>query len=367
MVGMLEGKTWRIKEFCADVSESDIRVQDEEVLRLLLVDRTMTAYNGRWTNIKWCTDDYAVARPGIAGFAADDEIRMDQISSGDGVDLKVITPRIAKNAEEQHRRSVQRAEVFTPSWVCNEQNNLIDQAWFGRDQDLFNEPNPYYGSSIAVSPEQNLRWKPLLGAKHFIKFSRQKSRSREAYVKSPRLEVSCGEAPYLTSRYDTTQLDCWIHPHYRIGILDRKLRVISEKKAKKNFDAKTWCAWASEALKSCYGFEWQGDNIILARENMLYAALEYFKVDFKNAEVPIEVVREWANIISWNIWQMDGIRQVVPNTCHETRRETPRLDGTCDIVISQCPGCKSGDVTKHNGVRCLVKDWAADKTIIFGD
>lgn len=23
------------------------------------------------------------------------------------------------------------AEVFTPSWVCNKQNNLVDEKWFG--------------------------------------------------------------------------------------------------------------------------------------------------------------------------------------------------------------------------------------------
>ena len=28
--------------------------------------------------------------------------------------------------------------MFTPSWVCNAQNNLIDDAWFGR-KGVFNE------------------------------------------------------------------------------------------------------------------------------------------------------------------------------------------------------------------------------------
>ena len=30
------------------------------------------------------------------------------------------------------------AEVFTPSWICNAQNNLIDNAWFER-KDVFNK------------------------------------------------------------------------------------------------------------------------------------------------------------------------------------------------------------------------------------
>lgn len=317
----------------------------------------MTAHNGRWTNIRWCTDDYALARPGAVGFAPDDEILMDLISSPDGTDLKVITPRVAKSAEEQRRRSVQRAEVFTPSWVCNEQNNLVDEAWFGRKENLFNVPNPLYGAQLVLSPQQNLRWKPLLGSRNFIKFSRDKARCREAYIKALRLEVSCGEAPYLTSRYDTTQLDCWLYPKYRIGLLDRKLRVISEKFKKKRFDEQTWCAWASEALKSCYGFEWQGDNIVLARENMLYAVLEAFRDDYKSSGVPVETVREWAGIISWNIWQMDGIKFVAPNTCGRNR----------DMLgnATPCQGCKKNDTTRHDGVRCRVMDWELGKPVLF--
>ena len=37
----------------------------------------------------------------------------------------------------QQQRSREMAEVFTPSWICNKQNNLIDNAWFGREN-VFN-------------------------------------------------------------------------------------------------------------------------------------------------------------------------------------------------------------------------------------
>lgn len=49
----------------------------------------------------------------------------------------VITPRVAKSKESQTTRIRGMAEVFTPSWVCNKQNNLIDCAWFGREN-IFN-------------------------------------------------------------------------------------------------------------------------------------------------------------------------------------------------------------------------------------
>ena len=50
---------------------------------------------------------------------------------------KVIQPRITKTYKKQNIRTREKAEVFTPSWVCNEQNNLIDEQWFGR-KDVFN-------------------------------------------------------------------------------------------------------------------------------------------------------------------------------------------------------------------------------------
>jgi hypothetical protein len=39
------------------------------------------------------------------------------------------------------------------------------------------------------------------------------------------MEISCGEAPYLVSRYDTVSGNI-ISVDDRIGLLDRKLRVV---------------------------------------------------------------------------------------------------------------------------------------------
>ena len=55
-----------------------------------------------------------------------------------GPNSMIIRPRVAKETNEQLRRTRDKAEVFTPSWVCNEQNNLVDEAWFGR-KDVFNK------------------------------------------------------------------------------------------------------------------------------------------------------------------------------------------------------------------------------------
>lgn len=78
------------------------------------------------------------------------------------------------------------------------------------------------------------------------------------------MEITCGEGPYLVSRYDTTTGD-FIPVEERIGLLDRKLRVISENTETSG----EWLEMAQKAYKNIYAFEWQGDNLLLAREALL--------------------------------------------------------------------------------------------------
>ncbi len=115
----------------------------EEVLALLLKDHS----TGR--NIIWATDDYAERGN---GFCAGDEIRLAQIVDKDN---PVIRPRIDKSAAEQRQRVVKRAEVFTPSWICNKQNNLVDAAWFG-----WKKPNasPFNAEIAKFDPETEFGW-----------------------------------------------------------------------------------------------------------------------------------------------------------------------------------------------------------------
>ena len=48
-----------------------------------------------------------------------------------GTDL--IQPRVSKSLEKQAARTREKAEVFTPSWICNKMNNHCDAEWFGRE------------------------------------------------------------------------------------------------------------------------------------------------------------------------------------------------------------------------------------------
>ena len=181
----------------------------EEVLAVLLKDRS----TGR--NLIWATDDYAERGD---GFGAGDEMRIEQIVDKDN---PVIRPRVDKSPDEQRQRVVKRAEVFTPTWICNKQNNLVDAAWFGWKKP---DSSPFNTEVAKFDPETEFGWKSTCG-KGNIKFP--KGKTWQEYVKAPRLEVSCGEAPYLASRYDTVSGRV-IPIGERIGLLDRKLRVITE-------------------------------------------------------------------------------------------------------------------------------------------
>ncbi len=107
-------------KFNLDVIEEDIRAYDRALLDVLLFDRSSRK------NIIWVTDSYVDLGK---GYAVGDEVRPELIT---GANRKLIQPRIAKSLEAQDSRTKDSAEVFTPSWVCNNRNNLIDDSWFGR-------------------------------------------------------------------------------------------------------------------------------------------------------------------------------------------------------------------------------------------
>lgn len=126
-----------------------------------------------------------------------------------------------------------------------------------------------------------------------------------------RLEITCGEAPYLCNRYDAVTGEYNEKVKYRIGILDRKLRIVSENTK----DSKEWILWAKIALRATYGFEWQGDNLLLAREALFFTFEEHYIAQFgekKFNQNKMRIMPGAAYIISWNVWQMDGLTYGLP-------------------------------------------------------
>ena len=322
-----------MKQIDADIREDEILSIAPDLLSMLLKDHTLSSESEQ-VNIFWATDDYASRG---AGYQYADQITIEAITVENGT---VIVPRSVKSREAQQQRSKEMAEVFTPSWICNKQNNLIDEAWFGRTNVFNTEVDLTDGSHDWIPNEAKITF--------------PEGKTWRDYVNENRLEITCGEAPYLVSRYDTVT-GSPIPIAKRIGLLDRKLRVVSEN----TNNTTDWLKAAQAAFQSTYGFEWQGDNLLLAREAMLYTFLDYFRAKFGH-EPQLKSLLYIAYIISWNIWQMDGLKGVIPNSCGERRTIVADLFGTSEEV-THCEGCKTGDIKKHNGIYALIKDWNAPK------
>ena len=311
-----------------EINSKYIYSLDSRVLKILLKDKTTKK------NIIWATDEYAYLG---TGYSAADEIYPSDI---EGI-ASIITPRVAKSKESQTTRIRGMAEVFTPSWVCNKQNNLIDCAWFGREN-VFN-----------IETENG--WQTI---EQKVLFTSEKGKSWQDYVRANRLEITCGEAPYLTSRYDSVSGEI-IPVKDRIGFLDRKLRIVSE-----NVDSeKEWYFWAKKAVQSVYGFDWQGDNVLLARENLLFTFIEHYEDKFEVPPIP-EYLLDIAKVLAWNVFQMDGIKYVVPNSCKNETVKTETLFGV-ETKEERCIGCQKNDSGKHNGIYCRTYDWVANESVEF--
>ena len=310
-----------------DVKENNVFKIDNELLSILLKD------NSSNKNILWATDTY---KKYGTGFSEKDYITTEKVTGYYG---NVVKPRTKKTKEERELRIRNKAEVFTPSWMCNIQNNEVDKCWL--------DENSYFNI------EKKESWK---SSNKKIKF--KDGKNWIDYIKAIRLEISCGEAPYLVSRYDAVTGDI-IPIKDRIGLLDRKLRVLSENTS----EEKEWVEMSFLAYKSIYGFDWQGDNVLIARENLLYSFVDYYKEKF--SKIPnIEILREIAHIISWNIWQMDGVKYVIPNSCKNERIIDYTLFGTEETII-ECSGCKKNSLLNHNGIYCKVMNWESNRTNKF--
>ncbi|OIP83307.1 MAG: restriction endonuclease subunit M [Porphyromonadaceae bacterium CG2_30_38_12] len=315
---------FKINKNEADIKENDIREQCPEVLETLLRDHTTQQ------NIFWATENYHYLGESYA-FAA--PILPELITGDKG---NVIMPRVQKDKEMQQSRVRDMAEVFTPSWICNAQNNLIDGAWFGHENAFNTEITNPDGTHTWIVNREKVTFPEGKTWKH--------------YNRDTRMEMTCGEAPYITSRYDTTTGE-FIPIENRIGLLDRKLRVVSE-----NADSTgEWLEATQTAYQNTYAFEWQGDSLLLAREAMLYTFIENYVQKFGNQPL-LKSIQYIAYIISWNVWQMDGLKGVVPNSCGERKKIERELFGEKEI-ITPCEGCKTDNIHKHNGVYCLIKDW----------
>ena len=244
---------------------------------------------------------------------------------------EVVLPRMMKQTDTQQQRTRKKGEVFSPAWVCNKMNNALDADWFpglGAEESAgqFTVELPQ-GWQTVETPVQF----PACGGR---------APAWVQYVQSRRLEVTCGEAPFLASRYDAATGEM-IPVARRIGILDRKLRVVSENAATED----EWRKYATHAVQSTYGYEYQGDNLLLARVNLLLTYAEHLQARWQRKPTE-EELQPIATIISWNLWQMDGLRLSVPGGKPQPEAEQLDLFSMFGAAEPQPPT-----------VSCKVKNW----------
>ena len=159
-----------------DIKEDELLAMGNGILDTLLFDRTTDE------NIIWATDDYASMGDSYTFFQ---HITPELIT---GANHNVIQPRVAKSEEERKKRARKMAEVFTPSWICNNMNNGVDEKWFKR-KPVFNVVSTKEGKHV---------WAPISEKVTF-----PEGKTWQEYVSMGVIEITCGEAPFLASRYDT--------------------------------------------------------------------------------------------------------------------------------------------------------------------
>ena len=289
---------------------------------ILLQDKTTKK------NIIWATDAYSSHGEHCSDTS---HIRPESFTRGN---IVVLRPRIEKAADQQQERTRKKAEVFTPVWLCNQMNNHLDSEWFGRE-DVFNRDN------------EDGTWATFEDPIHI-----PEGKTWQEYVDSRRLEITCGEAPYLVSRYDAATGKFIVPPLRRIGLLDRKLRIVNENAENK----KEWIKWVQRAFQSCYGYEWQGDSLLIARINLLMTFYDYYTEKWNEDPEP-ELLKSIANIIAWNLWQMDGLKDTVPfGKPYQEHRQMTLLEAFEPVKKPQ-----EGDVA----LPCKIYDWRRDNSLQF--
>lgn len=274
-----------------DISEEKLAMESADLLKILLKDRTTKK------NIVWATHSYELLGK---GFAPSDRITPSRVT---GTYANLIQPRSEKSKYEQKDRTKIRAEVFTPTCLVEKQNGYVEAEL----------------ESLDLEDYIQLRW----------------------------LEITCGEAPYMVTRYDAVTGE-EIPLSERVGFLDRKLQLISREVS----DEATFYELVKKAYRASYGYEYQGDSLLLARENLLATFEDYYLAKTGN-QPTLEQKKEIATIISYNVFQMDGLNKISPNSAKQEQSQQLSL-------FSDEPEVQEVEESKTQ-----IKDWKKNKMIGF--
>ena len=254
---------------------------DDALLASLLRD------HARGRPIRWATPSLAALGKGFGQWDALTPRRVRR-----AVAIGALRPRAAKSAGERLARVRSHGEVFTPAWICKRMTDLADAPWLRKSGETATEDLFLHD----VPPPTPIRFR--------------KGRVWQDYVRLRRLEIACGEAPFLAARYDaaTGEPIPW---EARCGLLDRKLRALPA-----CLNRRLWLTWALRAYAATYGYEFQGDNLFLARANLLLTFEEAHRARWGEAPTQ-EAMASVAETLAWNLWQMDGRTELPPGEAAE--------------------------------------------------
>lgn len=280
----------------SDINETQLLWRSKQLLDILLKDHTTGS------NIKWGTDSYINHG---SSFRDDQEITASLITGWyDGF----IRPRAEKNRDVQLERQRSKAEVFTPSWVVKLQ---VDAAL------------------------EEMKDLPLV-----------------EYLQTKWIEITCGEAPYMVNRYDMSTGSI-IPLSKRAGFMDVKFRRLNQE-----IEAEEeWIELALEIYKSSYGYEYQGDSLLLARENLMLTFIDNFFYMF-GAFPDKKVIIEVSKIVSLNVFQMDGLTYEIPYSDIGVSKSGVQLS-----LFEELEEEESTDELQFATIKC----WDNSELIIFKD
>jgi len=285
-----------------DILENTIREQMPEILDILLIDRTMSTAKKK-KNIIWANENYV--KFSSKAYAATAQMLPELVTGRMG---NIIRPRALKSKEMQKERTKSKAEVFTPTWIVKKQNDEVEKDYINDDL--------------------------------------------ETYVKRTWLEITAGEAPYMATRYDMETGEI-ITLTERVGFVDRKLIRINIEVD----DKAEWQRLVVEAYKSSYGFEWNGDSLLLARENLLYTYRDYYFQKWLE-EPTYGLFEDIAEIISYNLFQMDGLKYIIPLT--------EKREKILEVQMSLFDAEESEEKWKIKpGKRVKIMNWETNKMEFF--
>ncbi|CAI2555547.1 type II restriction endonuclease [Apilactobacillus kunkeei EFB6] len=285
-----------------NISENYIREKNLNILKILLIDRT-TSTDNKVRNIIWGNNNYI--KYGRKLYSEKSQILPELIT---GINGNIIMPRALKDRYIKKKRTRSKAEVFTPSWIVKSQNDQIDRLY--NDEDI------------------------------------------NSYVSRTFLEITCGEAPYVASRYDMDTGEK-ISLNNRVGFLDRKLKIINYKIN----DYEVWVDLVEKSYKSCFGYEWNGDSLLIARENILYTFIDFFYEKWKHFP-DNELLKYIAEVISYNFFQMDGINNIVPFSDNKEIHGNEQL--TLDVFENEKVGAEI-KINKNHGKKVKIMNWEKNR------